>query len=154
MFGYLSLRCRLESLIRRIGQSWQILRRGDAYMEDRWMPYEREMIAVQEGIAKHRAMSLTSSEATAEYRLRRNIHRIEKGIAVADGKRAFAEDYLGDTVCILSNLLHSMTGCHGDNWELTTWAIRMGMSPILLKLVGGLGFHFNVVPCRSLAQSL
>ena len=105
------------------------------------MPYEREMIAVQEGIAKHRAMSLTSSEATAEYRLRRNIHRIEKGIAVADGKRAFAEDYLGDTVCILSNLLHSMTGCHGDNWELTTWAIRI------------LDQYFAVVPQTEIIMS-
>ena len=60
--------------------------------------FRREHRAVLHGKLKHLSDVQASGDRGAEYTLRRNIHRLEKGIISRPRRDVFARDYIGDTV--------------------------------------------------------
>ena len=58
--------------------------------------FRREMHAVLHGSRVHQLQS--QSQRTGEYLLRRNIHRLEKGLLMRPPRKVFALDYIEETV--------------------------------------------------------
>lgn len=74
--------------------------------------YRREQSAVSAGLARH-----AESRAQNEGQLRRNIHRIEKGLIMNPFRFPFALDYIEETVTIFTNIHKAKPDA-----PLVTWA--------------------------------
>ena len=85
-----------------------------------------EQKAVLHGELLYREAETTGAGEGAIYHLRRNIHRLEKGLSVRDETRAvFAKDYIGSTVRQLAQLLEQGGGGSMESMpdETICWAL-------------------------------
>lgn len=96
-------------LLRRCGSTGKLLHA--IFVSKR---FRREVLAVYSGQAlyTHRLVS----DANVEYALRRNIHRVEKGLIMQPRRNAFATAYIEETVELFSRYVResegsTLTGC-------------------------------------------
>lgn len=75
--------------------------------------FRREILSVYAGVRAHR--ELESSTSGRIYRLRRNIHRIEKGLIMSPRRDVYGLDYIGDTISVYSEVISL---CDVDESEL------------------------------------
>lgn len=73
---------------------------------------DREAAALAAGRVRYNRD--TDSEARSYFLLRRNIHRLEKGLTMRPRKSKFALDYIGETLSVFKKLYNSN---HGDRPE-------------------------------------
>lgn len=81
--------------------------------------FRREHQAVLSGLVRYRAEE--RSEASSVYLLRRNIHRIEKGLVMRPRRPVFATDYVGPTVDSYRRLAEA-AGTRRGRVEELDWA--------------------------------
>lgn len=83
--------------------------------------FKNEITSVLAGIVEHNSQK-KNGKTGLEYQLRRNIHRIEKGLISKDRKKTFALDYIRETIDLLE--LFSIKATKTRNCSNTTlcWA--------------------------------
>ncbi|QDU58480.1 nitroreductase family protein [Aeoliella mucimassa] len=67
--------------------------------------FRREHRAVLHGKLQHTSATKEADDQGSIYTLRRNVHRLEKGLVYRPRRDVFARDYIGDTVAIYQVLL-------------------------------------------------
>ena len=80
----------------------------------------REAVAVTAGQLRYERDH--RSELGSYYLLRRNVHRLEKGLIMRPRRPAFAAEYIGETVAIFSTALE-FKGATADHNDEILWAI-------------------------------
>lgn len=96
----------------------RIFRKFSSVIRERYPLAEffQEWRAVRAGMRRHCAQGIDA----ARYRLRRNLHRIEKGLAMPEKKTVFAVDYIGETLDAYAKVLQE--ACPGHPNVDIQWA--------------------------------
>lgn len=95
----------------------------------------REQYSVTRGIIRYRRQG---DRPACRFLLRRNIHRLEKGLTMQPRRPCFALDYIQDTVCAYRRVLHE-TGGEGDpvvQWSgdvLSKYFATVTANPIVVR---------------------
>ena len=100
--------------------------------------FDREIHAVLHGQMAHRDRSHTSAAEAARFTLRRNTHRLEKGLLMRPRRPVFAEGYLEETTTAFADVIGTSTGRVRDDG-------RFELDPLLRWADDVLGEYFNVV---------
>lgn len=100
--------------------------------------FDREIHAVLHGQMAHRDRSHTSAAEAARFTLRRNTHRLEKGLLMRPRRPVFAQDYLEETTTAFADVISTSTGRGRDDG-------RFEPDPLLRWADDVLGEYFDVV---------
>lgn len=85
--------------------------------------FTRELIAVFNGVQSFKSTSVQNNESVRS-QLRRNIHRIEKGLIMRPRREVFAENYIAETV-ELYILISQRTDLSVEEWKWFTDVLDM-----------------------------
>lgn len=85
-------------------------------------PFRREIAAVASGQAQFIRKAATGVETGAVYTLRRNVHRLEKGLIMRPRRPVFARDYLPATVSAYAGVLAQANASNIHAASLLGWA--------------------------------
>ena len=100
--------------------------------------FDREIHAVLHGQMAHRDRSHTSAMEAARFTLRRDTHRLEKGLLMRPRRPVFAEGYLEETTTAFADVIATSTGRVRDDG-------RFEVDPLLRWADDVLGEYFGVV---------
>ncbi len=109
--------------------------------------FRREHRAVLLGKLRHLEDMRDRSEEGARYTLRRNVHRLEKGLIMRPRRDVFARDYLDETLNVYVGLCQS--GKIDDIQPLMQWA-----NDVLTEYFGVVGSDPVIDRCRESFQSV
>jgi nitroreductase len=93
---------------------------GSMYLSLFSSSFARESRGVLFGVHKHLAKT-RDLEAEA-YTLRRNVHRIEKGLLMRPRRDVFAVEYIGETVNCFGRVVEASAGKRADEIAQLSWA--------------------------------
>lgn len=100
--------------------------------------FDREIHAVLHGQMAHRDRSHSSADEAARFTLRRNIHRLEKGLLMRPRRSVFAQEYVEETTQAFADVISVSTGHMRPDGRFET-------DPLLQWADDVLSEYFNVV---------
>jgi len=110
--------------------------------------FDREIHAVLHGkMAQHNRDHSAADEA-ARFMLRRNIHRLEKGLLMRLRRSVFAEDYLDETTTAFANVMASLTGHMSDDDASVVDPLFHWADDVLEEYFGSVSETETVTRCR------
>jgi len=120
-----ALKSRVRSVLKRVEVAGVRLCARFPYLSNWWFivdrGFEREHHAVLRGRVRYMERSGETASLGSRFLLRRNTHRIEKGLIMKDRRPIFAADYAPETVAAFCELVAGGTSDQGT-FLLASWA--------------------------------